>query len=130
MLDYAPVAAVMAHCREQGVPFALDDFGTGYSNLTHLHALDFEYIKVDQAFARHMFDSPRAMRMVEAIVAMSHGLGAKVICEGVEHREQLERLRGIGVEFAQGYLVGKAAPVESVLSGEAQRLGKAQASLA
>lgn len=130
MLDYAPVAAVMAHCREQGVPFALDDFGTGYSNLTHLHALDFEYIKVDQAFARHMFDSPRAMRMVEAIVAMSHGLGAKVICEGVETREQLERLRGIGVEFAQGYLVGKAAPVESVLSGEAARLGEAAASLA
>ncbi len=127
MLDYGPVAAVMAHCREQGVPFALDDFGTGYSNLTHLHALDFEYIKVDQAFARHMFDSPRAMRMVEAIVAMSHGLGAKVICEGVETREQLARLREIGVEFAQGYLVGKAAPVEAVLSGEAARAGEAAA---
>src|SRR5690606_27231151 len=56
MLDYAPVAAVMAHCRAHGLPFALDDFGTGYSNLTHLHALDFEFIKVDQAFARHMLD--------------------------------------------------------------------------
>ena len=127
MLDYAPVAAVMAHCREHGVPFALDDFGTGYSNLTHLHALDFEYIKVDQAFARHMFDSPRAMRMVEAIVAMSHGLGAKVICEGVETREQLARLREIGVEYAQGYLIGKAAPTEAVLSGEAARSGEAGA---
>jgi hypothetical protein len=59
MLDYAPVAAVMQHCREHGIPFALDDFGTGYSNLTHLHKLDFEFVKVDQAFARHMFD-PRA----------------------------------------------------------------------
>ncbi len=127
MLDYAPVAAVMTHCREHGVPFALDDFGTGYSNLTHLHALDFEYIKVDQAFARHMFDSSRAMRMVEAIVAMSHGLGAKVICEGVETREQLARLREIGVEYAQGYLIGKAAPTEAVLSGEAARRGEAGA---
>lgn len=127
MLDYAPVAAVMAHCRAHGVPFALDDFGTGYSNLTHLHALDFEYIKVDQAFARQMFDSPRAMRMVEAIVAMSHGLGAQVICEGVETREQLARLRDIGVEHAQGYLVGKAAPAEAVLSGEAARAGEAAA---
>ena len=127
MLDYAPVAAVMRHCRAHGVPFALDDFGTGFSNLTHLHALDFEYIKVDQAFARHMFDTPRAMRMVEAIVAMSHGLGARVICEGVETREQLARLREIGVEHAQGYLIGKAAPTEAVLSGEAARVGEAAA---
>ena len=127
MLDYAPVAAVMQHCREQGLPFALDDFGTGYSNLTHLHALDFEYIKVDQAFARHMFDSERAMAMVEAIVSMAHAIGAKVICEGVETREQLERLRQMGVEYAQGYLIGKAAAAEAVLSGEAAQVGEAAA---
>jgi EAL domain-containing protein (putative c-di-GMP-specific phosphodiesterase class I) len=127
MLDYAPVAAVMQHCREHGLPFALDDFGTGYSNLTHLHALDFEFIKVDQAFARHMFDSPRAMAMVKAIVAMAHAIGARVICEGVETREQLARLRDMGVEYAQGYLVGKAVPAEAVLSGEAARIGEAAA---
>ena len=127
MLDYAPVAAVMKHCRERGLPFALDDFGTGYSNLTHLHALDFEFIKVDQAFARHMFDSPRAMVMVEAIVAMAHALGAQVICEGVETREQLDRLRRMGVEHAQGYLVGKAVEAAAVLSGEAARAGEAAA---
>lgn len=125
MLDYAPVAAVMQHCREHGLPFALDDFGTGYSNLTHLHALDFEYIKVDQAFARHMFDSPRAMKMVEAIVAMAHALDAKVVCEGVETREQLARLRDLGVEYAQGYLIGQAAPAGAVLSGQAARDGEA-----
>ena len=127
MLDYAPVAAVMQHCREQGLPFALDDFGTGYSNLTHLHALDFEFIKVDQAFARHMFDSERAMAMGEAIVSMAHAIGAKVICEGVETREQLERLRQMGVEYAQGYLIGKAAPAGEVLSGQAARIGEAAA---
>jgi len=127
MLDYAPVAAVMTHCREHGLPFALDDFGTGYSNLTHLHALDFEFIKIDQAFARHMFDSARAMAMVEAIVAMAHALGAQVICEGVETREQLARLRDMKVGHAQGYLVGKAADAESVLSGEAARAGEAAA---
>jgi len=119
MLDYAPVHAVMQHCRAHGVPFALDDFGTGYSNLTHLHRLDFEFVKVDQAFARHMFDSPRAMAIVEAIVAMAHGIGADVVCEGVETREQLERLRALGVRYAQGYLIGQAAPAAAVLSGEA-----------
>ncbi len=121
MLDYEPVAAVMRYCRGHGIRFALDDFGTGYSNLTHLHKLDFEYVKMDQAFARHMFDSPRAMAIVEAIVAMAHGIGAKVICEGVETQAQLQRLRELDVRYAQGYLIGKAAPADEVLSGAAAR---------
>jgi EAL domain-containing protein (putative c-di-GMP-specific phosphodiesterase class I) len=121
MLDYEPVAAVMRHCREHGIRFALDDFGTGYSNLTHLHKLDFEYVKMDQAFARHMFDSPRAMAIVDAIAAMAHGIGASVICEGVETQAQLQRLRELDVRYAQGYLIGKAAPADEVLSGEAAR---------
>ncbi|HET8819649.1 MAG TPA: EAL domain-containing protein [Xanthomonadaceae bacterium] len=119
MLDYGPVAAVMAHCRSQGVPFALDDFGTGYSNLTHLHELEFEYVKVDQAFCRHMLDSRRAMAIVEAIIAMAHGIGAQVIMEGVETRAQLAELRRMGVRHAQGWLVGKAQPADAVLSGAA-----------
>jgi EAL domain-containing protein (putative c-di-GMP-specific phosphodiesterase class I) len=121
MLDYGPVAAVMQHCRGHGIRFALDDFGTGYSNLTHLHKLDFEYVKLDQAFARHMFDSPKAMAIVEAIVAMAHGIGARVICEGVETQAQLQRLRELDVRYAQGYLIGKAQPAAAVLSGEAAR---------
>jgi EAL domain-containing protein (putative c-di-GMP-specific phosphodiesterase class I) len=124
MLDYAPVAAVMKHCREHGIPFALDDFGTGYSNLTHLHRLEFEYIKMDQAFARQMFDSARAMAIVEAVAAMAHGLGAAVICEGVENARQLQRLRELNVRYAQGYLIGQAAPAARVISGEAARAGE------
>jgi EAL domain-containing protein (putative c-di-GMP-specific phosphodiesterase class I) len=127
MLDYGPVHAVMQHCRENGIPFALDDFGTGYSNLTHLYKLDFEFIKVDQAFARHMFETPRAMALVESIVAMAHALGAAVITEGVETLEQLQRLREMGVRYAQGYLIGQAQPAEKVLSGEAARIGEAAA---
>ena len=116
MLDYGPGGAVMQHCRAQGVPFALDDFGTGYSNLTHLHELEFEYVKVDQAFCRHMLGAPRAMAIVEAIVAMAHGIGAQVIMEGVETREQLAELRRMGVRHAQGWLIGKAQPADAVLS--------------
>jgi EAL domain-containing protein (putative c-di-GMP-specific phosphodiesterase class I) len=127
MLDYGPVHAVMQHCRSHGIPFALDDFGTGYSNLTHLYKLDFEFIKVDQAFARHMFESPRAMALVESIVAMAHALGAQVITEGVETPQQLQRLRELGVRYAQGYLIGQAQPAAAVLSGEAARAGEASA---
>lgn len=124
MLDYEPVSDVMRHCREHGIPFALDDFGTGYSNLTHLHRLQFEYIKMDQAFARQMFDNERAMAIVEAVVAMAHSLGAAVICEGVETARQLQRLRELHVRYAQGYLIGKAAPATMVISGEAARVGE------
>jgi EAL domain-containing protein (putative c-di-GMP-specific phosphodiesterase class I) len=127
MLDYGPVHAVMQHCRQHGIPFALDDFGTGYSNLTHLYKLDFEFIKVDQAFARHMFESPRAMALVESIVAMAHALGAQVITEGVETPQQLQRLRELGVRHAQGYLIGQAQPASAVLSGEAARIGETRA---
>lgn len=116
MLDYGQVAAVMEHCRAHGVPFALDDFGTGYSNLTHLHRLSFEFVKVDQAFARHMFDSRRAMAIVDAIVAMANGIEAQVVMEGVETEAQLDRLRVLGVRYAQGYLIGRAQPAESVLA--------------
>jgi len=119
MLDYEPVAAVMRHCRAQGVPFALDDFGTGYSNLTHLYKLDFEVVKVDQAFARHMFDSPKAMAVVEAVVGMAHGIGADVVMEGVETAQQLQRLSELRVRYAQGYLIGQAQPRAAVVSGEA-----------
>jgi EAL domain-containing protein (putative c-di-GMP-specific phosphodiesterase class I) len=71
-----------------------------------------------------MFDSPRAMALVEAIVAMAHGLGAEVITEGVETAQQLQRLRELGVRYAQGYLVGQAQPASVVLTGEAARNGE------
>jgi EAL domain-containing protein (putative c-di-GMP-specific phosphodiesterase class I) len=58
---------------------------------------------------------------------MAHGIGADVICEGVETREQLQRLRELGVRFAQGYLVGQAQPAMAVLSGEAARNGETSA---
>ena len=57
----------------------------------------------------------------DAIAAMAHGIGADVICEGVETQAQLQRLRELDVRYAQGYLIGKAAPASEVLSGEAAR---------
>ena len=68
-----------------------------------------------------MFDGPRPMAIVEAIVDMAHRIGAQVIMEGVETHDQLGRLDELGVRHAQGYLIGQAAPVEQVLSGEVMR---------
>lgn len=114
-LDYKMVKEVIAHCQREGIKVALDDFGTGYSNLGHLHELPFDKVKVDQAFARNMVSDPRAMVLVEAIVAMIHGLGANTVVEGIETQEQLEILRRLGCHYAQGYLIGKPQPLADVL---------------
>jgi diguanylate cyclase len=119
-LDYQRVAAMMRSAREAGVRVALDDFGTGYSNLQHMHLLSFDTLKVDQAFARAMLEDPRARRIVEAIVAMAHGLGADVVVEGIEHEGQLSLLRELGCRYAQGWLVGRPMALDELLARQAR----------
>ena len=115
-LDYLQVAEVIEHCHRNHIAVSLDDFGTGYSHLTHLHQLDFDVIKIDQAFVREMFSSERAMSIVRAIVALGQAIHADLVVEGVETREQLEFLRSIGCRYAQGYLIGKPEPLETALA--------------
>lgn len=115
-LDYLQVAEVIEHCHRNNIAVSLDDFGTGYSHLTHLHQLDFDAIKIDQAFVREMFSSERAMSIVRAIVALGRAIDADLMVEGVETREQLELLRDIGCRYAQGYLIGKPEPLEVALA--------------
>ena len=115
-LDYKQVNEVVLHCHREGIEVALDDFGTGFSNLGHLHELPFDTVKVDQAFARNMMNDRRAMALVESIVAMIHALGASVVVEGIETREQLDVLRRLRCRYAQGYFVGKPQPLADVLA--------------
>ena len=122
-LDYSRVAAMMQQAREAGIRVALDDFGTGYSNLQHMHLLSFDTLKVDQAFARSMLEDVRARRIVEAIVAMAHGLGADVVVEGIETEAQLTALRELGCRYAQGWLVGRPLSRAELLAQHLSREG-------
>lgn len=115
-LDYLQVAEVIDHCHRNQIAVSLDDFGTGYSHLTHLHQLEFDAIKIDQAFVRDMFSSERAMSIVRAIAALGQAIHADLMVEGVETLEQLEFLRSIGCRYAQGYLIGKPEPLETALA--------------
>jgi EAL domain-containing protein (putative c-di-GMP-specific phosphodiesterase class I) len=114
MLDYAKVEAFIARCHNAGIRVALDDFGTGYSSLSHLHRLEFDTLKLDQAFVRQL-DDPRCLAIVRAIVAMTAALGCDMVAEGVETPDQLARLQDLGCQFAQGYLIGKPGPIDSIL---------------
>jgi diguanylate cyclase len=97
--------------RELGVTVALDDFGTGYSSLSTLRSFPIDKIKLDRSFLREIETSPQAKAVLRAVIALGHGLGIPVLTEGVETKEQLEMLRRKGCAQAQGYLLGRPAPV-------------------
>jgi EAL domain-containing protein (putative c-di-GMP-specific phosphodiesterase class I) len=118
VLDYRKVETFMERCRGAGIRVALDDFGTGYSSLSHLHRLAFDALKLDQAFV-HQLDDRRCLVIVRAVVAMADALGCDIVAEGVETRAQLDCLRDLGCRYAQGYLIGKAQSLESVLAASA-----------
>ncbi|EFH09664.1 putative bifunctional diguanylate cyclase/phosphodiesterase, partial [Teichococcus cervicalis] len=91
-----------------GVRVALDDFGTGYSSLAYLQRLPFDVLKIDRAFVRDLTAPEHgSARIVETILRLAHGLGAKVVAEGVETPEQLAALRRLGCDAVQGFLLGR-----------------------
>ncbi len=105
-------------CHQHGMQVALDDFGTGYSNLTQLHQIPFDTIKIDQRFVRQMLFEPRSMAIVETIVAMAKALGASTVVEGVESEAELAVLRRLGCDYVQGWLVGRPQTLAELLVRE------------
>ncbi|MGA1799892.1 EAL domain-containing protein [Sphingomonas sp. 4RDLI-65] len=106
-----PVVALLHRVREMGIRIALDDFGTGYSSLSYLRSFPFDKIKIDRSFVTSVASDPSAAAIVRAIVDLATALHMETTAEGVEHVEQLDRLRGEGCGNIQGYLFSR--PVES-----------------
>ncbi|PVZ20035.1 MULTISPECIES: bifunctional diguanylate cyclase/phosphodiesterase [unclassified Pseudomonas] len=93
-----------------GVRIALDDFGTGYSSLSYLRSFPFDKIKIDKSFVHDMHNSRESLAIIRAITGMSRSLEIQITAEGVETREQYDRLRGEGCSHFQGYLFGRPVP--------------------
>jgi EAL domain-containing protein (putative c-di-GMP-specific phosphodiesterase class I) len=93
--------------RDLGCSLSLDDFGTGFSSFTYLKHIPAQYLKIDIEFIHDLKRNPADRQLVRAIVAIAQGLGQKTVAEGVEDGETLELVREIGVDYAQGYHVGK-----------------------
>jgi diguanylate cyclase (GGDEF)-like protein len=115
LLDDAPEpTAVLNQLQQANVRLHLDDFGTGYSALSYLSRIPLSALKIDQSFVADLTVSPSRSAVVTAIVSMAHALELRVVAEGVETREQALRLRQLGCEHAQGYLLGRPAHPEQL----------------
>ena len=115
--DTLPVQTFLESCRTRGIELAIDDFGVGYSSLSYLASLPISKIKIDRSFVSKI-DQGHNASLIEVIVELGHRLGKRVVAEGVETRAQLNQIRKIGCDDAQGYFLCEpinALALESLL---------------
>ena len=109
------VDTVVAELSALGVGLCLDDFGTGYASLTYLQRFPASGLKIDRSFVQEVGVSDKSAVLVGGVAGMARELGMRVVAEGIETREQAERLRGLGCEYGQGYLF--ARPLDAAEAG-------------
>jgi diguanylate cyclase (GGDEF)-like protein len=100
--------------RNLGVNIAVDDFGTGYSSLAYLKRLPANTLKIDQSFVGGICENPKDAALVQTVVDLAHSLEMRVVAEGVEKAEQVQRLRETGCDVGQGYYFCEPLPPEEI----------------
>ncbi|MEH2031718.1 MAG: EAL domain-containing protein [Nostoc sp.] len=105
--NLAKASLFISELRSLGCRFALDDFGSGMSSFTYLKNLPVDFLKIDSSFIRQILDSSIDLAMVEAINNIGHIMGLQTIAEFVESDAILEKIKGLGVDYAQGYSIAK-----------------------
>ena len=112
--DVPASTAQLHELKALGVQLYVDDFGTGYSSLAYLQRFPVDGLKVDRSFVADLGASPDADAIVRSVVGLAHSLGLVAVAEGVETAGQLDRLRDLDCEVAQGFLLGRPVPPADV----------------
>jgi diguanylate cyclase (GGDEF)-like protein/PAS domain S-box-containing protein len=99
--------------RALGVKIVLDDFGTGFSSLSYLRHFPFSKVKIDKSFITDMMENDDVASIVKAVLLLSKSLNFEVVAEGVETKDQLDLLRELGCDQAQGYLISRPLPINN-----------------
>jgi CheY-like chemotaxis protein len=114
MADVETAIEVLGELKALGLAVSVDDFGTGYSSLAYLRRLPLDEVKIDKSFVDGLGADPEDTAIVAAVISLAHALDRDVVAEGVETLEQLERLRSLGCELAQGYFLARPMPALAV----------------
>ncbi len=112
VMENSELAAItLAKLRRLGVRLSIDDFGTGYSSLSYLNRFPVDTLKIDRSFVTRLSEAAENLQIVKTIVTLAGNLGMEVIAEGVETEDQLNHLKALNCQYAQGYLF--AEPLEA-----------------
>lgn len=106
----------MKKLMEYGFSFSLDDFGKGESNLMYVVEMPVSMVKLDMDMIKAFFKSEKAKQVVCAVVQMAHGMGLKLVAEGIETQEELEEICREGTDYIQGYYYSRPLPVAEFMS--------------
>jgi diguanylate cyclase (GGDEF)-like protein/PAS domain S-box-containing protein len=112
--NFERVEEILAKLSQIGVQVQIDNFGMGYSSLSYLSNLSIRALKIDRSFIHRMGDENRHLKIVQALVRLTHALGIPVVAKGVETAQQLEQLQTLQCEFIQGSLVAMPVAPASV----------------
>jgi diguanylate cyclase (GGDEF)-like protein len=113
--DIMQVVSFVSKLKDEGFRFAIDDFGSGYSSFYYLKYLPADFLKIEGEFIKTLPNSPTDRVFIEGIVSVAKKMGIKTIAEFVENEEVLEVVKDLGIDYAQGYYLGKPEPLEEKL---------------
>jgi EAL domain-containing protein (putative c-di-GMP-specific phosphodiesterase class I) len=105
--DTRQLRDTMHGLRSQNIRLALDDFGTAYSSLSKLQGFPFQQIKIDRSFVNSINEDENSVAILQAMLNMATAMRIEVVVEGVQTRPQLETLSRLGVNYVQGFLLGR-----------------------
>jgi EAL domain-containing protein (putative c-di-GMP-specific phosphodiesterase class I) len=125
MADRDRARDILTRLRGSGIRISVDDFGTGYSSLAYLRDLPIDELKLDQSFVFPMADDSRAAALVASTIDLAHGLGLRMVAEGVENSVAYDKLIGYGCDYAQGYFMSRPIPAAALELWLADREGAA-----
>jgi diguanylate cyclase len=121
--DTAKALGIVTQLKKMQVAIALDDFGVGYSSMDTLKTFPFDKIKLDRSFVSEVGESPQAVAIVRAIIALGHALDIPVLAEGIETELQFELLKAEQCDEAQGYMLGRPRSAEELRREQALQVG-------
>ncbi|KAF1855015.1 hypothetical protein Lal_00006923 [Lupinus albus] len=101
--------------REMGIKICLDDFGTGYSSINYLTRLPLDILKLDKSLIRDLNRNERSQVLFKNLIHMAHDIGIQVVAEGVESQQQMELIRELGCDYAQGYYIGRPDSAAAII---------------